>query len=212
MITFLVAIALLIIGYIFYSKFVERIFVIDDTQATPAYTKRDNMDYVPMSWWKGNLIQLLNIAGLGPIYGAISGALYGPVAFIWIVIGCIFAGAVHDYFAGMMSMRHKGAQFPALVGRYLGNHMKSFINIVSLVLMILVAAAFTAGPAQLISQLTPVSFIVALILIFAYFLLATVLPVNRIIGRIYPLLGAVLLIMAGAVAVALIFLIVRYLI
>lgn len=205
MITFLVAIALLIIGYIFYSKFVERIFVIDDTQATPAYTKRDNMDYVPMSWWKGNLIQLLNIAGLGPIYGAISGALYGPVAFIWIVIGCIFAGAVHDYFAGMMSMRHKGAQFPALVGRYLGNHMKSFINIVSLVLMILVAAAFTAGPAQLISQLTPVSFIVALILIFAYFLLATVLPVNRIIGRIYPLLGAVLLIMAGAVAVALIF-------
>lgn len=205
MITFLVAIVLLILGYLFYSKWVERIFVIDDTQATPAYTKRDNLDYVPMSWWKGNLIQLLNIAGLGPIYGAISGALYGPVAFIWIVIGCIFAGGVHDYFSGMMSMRHKGAQFPALVGRYLGNFMKSFINIVALVLMILVAAAFTAGPAQLIAQLTPISFIVALMLIFAYFLVATILPVNRIIGRIYPFLGAILLIMAGAVAVALIF-------
>ncbi|MFA9456515.1 carbon starvation protein A [Halalkalibacter sp. AB-rgal2] len=205
MVTLIGAMALLMLGYVFYSKWVERIFVINDSRETPAYTQRDNLDYVPMSWWKGNLIQLLNIAGLGPIYGAVAGALYGPVAFIWIVVGCIFAGAVHDYFSGMMSMRHGGAQFPYLVGRYLGNHVKSFINIVSLVLMILVAAAFTAGPAQLISQLTPLSFLVALMLIFSYFLLATVLPVNRIIGRIYPFLGAVLLIMAGAVAVALMF-------
>ncbi|SDH85663.1 carbon starvation CstA family protein [Alteribacillus bidgolensis] len=205
MITFLGAILLLIVGYIVYGKFVERVFLIDDKASTPAYTKRDNLDFVPMSWWKGNLIQLLNIAGLGPIYGAVAGALYGPVAFIWIVVGCIFAGAVHDYFSGMMSLRHNGAQFPSLVGRYLGKYAKAFINGVSLVLMILVAAAFTAGPAQLISQITSLSFIMSLSLIFAYFVIATILPVNRIIGRIYPLFGAILLIMAAAVAIALLF-------
>ncbi|SDI29798.1 Carbon starvation protein CstA [Alteribacillus persepolensis] len=205
MISFLGAILLLILGYMFYGKFVERVFVINDEHTTPAYAKRDNLDFVPMSWWKGNLIQLLNIAGLGPIYGAVAGALYGPAAFIWIVVGCIFAGAVHDYFSGMMSMRHQGAQFPALVGRYLGKYAKAFINGVSLVLMILVAAAFTAGPAQLIAQQTSLSFIIALILIFGYFVLAAVLPINRIIGRIYPAFGAVLLLMAAAVAVALLF-------
>lgn len=205
MITFFVAILLLIFGYIFYSKFVERVFVIDNAASTPAYTKRDNLDFVPMSWWKGNLIQLLNIAGLGPIYGAVAGALYGPVAFIWIVVGCIFAGAVHDYFSGMLSLRHNGAQFPSLVGQYLGKYAKTFINFISLILMILVAAAFTAGPAQLISQLTSLSFIMAMVVIFSYFILATILPVNRIIGRIYPLLGGILLIMAVSVAVALLF-------
>ncbi|MBP3953270.1 carbon starvation protein A [Bacillus suaedae] len=204
MITFFGALILLVLGYVCYSKFVEKVFVINDNTPTPAYTKRDNMDYVPMSWWKGNLIQLLNIAGLGPIYGAVAGALYGPVAFIWIVIGCIFAGGVHDYFSGMMSLRHNGAQFPALVGKYLGKYVRTFINALSLVLMILVAAAFTAGPAQLISQITPLSFIVALIVIFAYFVLATILPVNRIIGKIYPLFGAILLIMAISVGVALV--------
>ncbi|SDM45256.1 carbon starvation CstA family protein [Sediminibacillus halophilus] len=201
MVTFFAALILLILGYVFYGKFVERIFGINDQTPTPAYTKRDNLDFVPMSWWKGNLIQLLNIAGLGPIYGAVAGALYGPVAFIWIVIGSVFAGAVHDYFSGMMSLRHNGAQFPSLVGRYLGKPAKAFINGLSLVLMLLVAAAFTAGPAQLISQITPLSFMVALIIIFGYFFLATVLPVNRIIGKIYPLLGAILLIMAVAVAI-----------
>ncbi|SDK20814.1 carbon starvation CstA family protein [Sediminibacillus albus] len=205
MVTFFAALLLLVLGYTFYAKFVERTFVIDDDTPTPAYTKRDNLDFVPMSWWKGNLIQLLNIAGLGPIYGAVAGALYGPVAFIWIVVGSIFAGAVHDYFSGMMSLRHGGAQFPTLVGRYLGRPAKTFINGLSLILMILVAAAFTAGPAQLISQITPLSFLVALVIIFSYFLLATVLPVNRIIGRIYPLLGGILLVMAIAVAVAILF-------
>lgn len=205
MLTFFGSLLLLLCGYLFYSKFVERVFVVNDKTPTPAYEKRDNLDFVPMSWWKGNLIQLLNIAGLGPIYGAVAGALYGPVAFIWIVIGCIFAGAVHDYFSGMMSIRHKGAQFPTLVGHYLGKHMKVFINVVSLVLMILVAAAFTAGPAQLIAQLTPLSFMTALLIIFSYFLLATILPINRVIGRIYPLLGGILLIMAVAIGVSLLF-------
>ncbi|MFD1030241.1 carbon starvation CstA family protein [Metaplanococcus flavidus] len=205
MVTFFVALALLILGYVFYSKFVEKVFGVDDQTLTPAYAQKDDIDFVPMSWWKGNLIQLLNIAGLGPIYGAVAGALYGPVAFIWIVVGCIFAGAVHDYFSGMLSMRHGGAQFPTLVGRYLGKNAKVFINGLSLVLMLLVAAAFTAGPAQLIAQITPISFIVALALIFGYFIIATILPINRIIGRIYPLLGGILLFMAVAVAVALVF-------
>lgn len=205
MVTFFIALLLLVFGYIFYSKFIEKVFIVNDENPTPAYTKRDNLDFVPMSWWKGNLIQLLNIAGLGPIYGAVAGALYGPVAFIWIVVGCIFAGGVHDYFSGMLSMRHGGAQFPSLVGRYLGKYAKFFINGISLVLMLLVTAAFTAGPAQLIAQITPMSFIMALAIIFAYFLIATVLPVNRIIGKIYPVLGAILLFMAIAVAVALVF-------
>lgn len=205
MITFFGALIFLVLGYVFYSKFVERVFVINDQTPTPAYTKRDDFDFVPMPWWKGNLIQLLNIAGLGPIYGAILGALYGPVAFIWIVVGSIFAGAVHDYFSGMLSLRHNGAQYPTIVGKYLGNVVKSLIYVVSLVLMVLVAAAFTAGPAQLIAQLTPLSFMVALLLIFGYFLLATLLPVNRVIGKIYPLLGAILLFMAVAIAVALLF-------
>lgn len=204
MITFFGALLFLILGYVFYSKFVERVFSVDDNTPTPAYTKRDNLDFMPMSWWKGNLIQLLNIAGLGPIYGAVAGALYGPVAFIWIVVGCIFAGGVHDYFSGMMSLRHGGAQFPTIVGKYLGKHMKLFINGISLVLMLLVAAAFTAGPAQLIAQISPLSFMAALGIIFFYFILATILPINRIIGRIYPLLGGILLFMAISVAVALV--------
>ncbi|MGD6876355.1 carbon starvation protein A [Bacillus infantis] len=205
MATFFGALVLLVLGYVFYSKFVERVFIINDSTPTPAYTKRDNLDYVPMSWWKGNLIQLLNIAGLGPIYGAVAGALYGPVAFIWIVIGTIFAGGVHDYFSGMMSLRHQGEQYPSLVGRYLGQTVKTIISAVSLVLMVLVAAAFTAGPAQLIAQLTPLSFTVSLLIIFAYFLLATILPINRVIGKIYPLLGGILLFMALAIGISLLF-------
>lgn len=205
MFTFLSAIALLLCGYLFYAKFVERVFVINDDQPTPAYEKTDGLDYVPMPWWKGWFIQLLNIAGLGPIFGAVAGALYGPVAFIWIVAGCIFAGAVHDYFSGMLSLRHGGAQFPALVAKYLGNAVKSAVNVFSLVLMVLVAAAFTAGPAQLIAQLTPLSFMAALILVFTYFLLAAILPVNQVIGKVYPIFGVILVVMAVAIGVALLF-------
>lgn len=205
MVTFFGAIALLIAGYFIYSKVVEHIFGINDSNPTPAYTKKDGLDYVPMSWWKGSMIQLLNIAGLGPIFGAVMGALYGPVAFIWIVIGCIFAGGVHDYFSGMLSLRHKGEQFPSIVGRYLGKTVKSFINLISLILMILVAAAFTAGPAQLISSVTPLNFTAALLAIFGYYLLAAILPVNRIIGKIYPLFGGILIFMAVSVAISLLF-------
>ncbi|MBM7095453.1 MULTISPECIES: carbon starvation CstA family protein [Alteribacter] len=205
MMTFIVSILLLVFGYMVYSKVVERIFGINDRNETPAYKSRDGMDYVPMSWWKGSLIQLLNIAGLGPIFGAILGALYGPVAFIWIVVGCLFAGAVHDYFSGMLSLRHNGEQYPTIVGRYLGKYVRVFIYIISIILMILVAAAFTAGPAQLIAELTPLSFLAALGFIFAYFLIAAVLPVNKIIGKIYPVFGAILIFMAVAIAGALLF-------
>ncbi|MEK4386231.1 carbon starvation CstA family protein [Solibacillus sp. FSL W7-1464] len=204
MYTLLGSITLLIVGYIVYGKFIEKVFIVNDATPTPAYTKADNLDYMPMPAWKGWMIQLLNIAGLGPIYGAIAGALYGPVAMIWIVFGCIFAGGVHDYFAGMLSLRHGGAQFPALVQRYLGKVMRVFTDIVSVVLMVLVAAAFTAGPAAVLSSKLGITFMTALIAIFIYFLLAAILPINQIIGRIYPLFGAILIIMAGAVLVSLV--------
>ncbi|AOV07172.1 carbon starvation CstA family protein [Sporosarcina ureilytica] len=205
MVTFIASIVLLIAGYAVYSKVVEKAFNIDDSRQTPAYTVNDGMDYVPMSWWKGWLIQLLNIAGLGPIFGAVAGALYGPVAFIWIVVGAIFAGGVHDYFSGMLSLKHRGAQFPEIVGKYLGQFAKKSIIVVSLILMILVTAAFTAGPAQLLAQVTPLSFMGAIFVVFAYFFIAAILPINKIIGRIYPIFGAVIIIMAVAIAGVLIF-------
>ncbi|KGX92410.1 CstA-like carbon starvation protein [Pontibacillus halophilus JSM 076056 = DSM 19796] len=206
MITFVASICLLVVGYLVYSKVVERIFVINDENTTPAYSKQDGFDYQPMSWWRASLIQLLNIAGLGPIFGAILGAVYGPVAFLWIVFGSIFAGAVHDYFSGMLSLRHNGAQYPTLVGQYLGKYAKSIINLLSIGLMVLVAAAFTAGPAQLMAEVTPLSFIVSLVLIFTYFFIATILPVNKIIGKIYPLFGAILIFMAVSIGIGLFFL------
>lgn len=205
MATFLGSIVLLIAGYAIYSKVIEKAFKIDDSRKTPAYTVNDGMDYVPMSWWKGWLIQLLNIAGLGPIFGAVAGALYGPVAFIWIVLGSIFAGGVHDYFSGMLSLKHNGAQFPQIVGKYLGKFAQKSIVIISLVLMILVTAAFTAGPAQLITQVTSIPFLVALVIIFAYFFIAAILPINKIIGKIYPIFGAIIIFMAVAIAAALLF-------
>ncbi|WP_408006466.1 carbon starvation protein A [Pseudalkalibacillus sp. A8] len=205
MVTFLASIMFLLLGYFFYAKVVERIFGINDQNQTPAYTNNDGFDYTPMSWWKASLIQLLNIAGLGPIFGAILGALYGPVAFIWIVIGSIFAGAVHDYFSGMLSLRHNGAQFPTIVGKYLGKPVQSMINLLSIGLMVLVAAAFTAGPAQLMAEITPLSFIVSLLIIFTYFLIATLLPINKIIGRVYPIFGGILIFMALSIGVGLFF-------
>lgn len=205
MITFIASILLLIVGYIVYGKVVERIFGINDKNPTPAYTSNDGLDYMPMSWWKASLIQLLNIAGTGPIFGAIMGALYGPVAFIWIVIGCIFAGAVHDYFSGMISLRHNGAQFPAIVGKYLGEKMKFITTIVSIFLMILVSAAFIAAPAQLLADITPVGFMTWLLIIFAYIVIAAILPINEVIGRVYPIFGAILIFMAVSIAFGMLF-------
>ncbi|QST01192.1 carbon starvation protein A [Pontibacillus sp. ALD_SL1] len=205
MVTFFASIMLLLLGYFVYAKVVERIFGVNDDSQTPAYANNDGLDYMPMSWWKASLIQLLNIAGLGPIFGAIMGALYGPVAFIWIVVGSIFGGAVHDYFSGMLSIRHNGAQYPTIVGKYLGKYASSIINVLSIGLMILVAAAFTAGPAQLMAEVTPLGFMASLLVIFAYFLIAAVLPINKIIGKVYPIFGAILIFMAVSIGIGLFF-------
>lgn len=205
MLTFVASIIFLVVGYLVYGKVVERIFGADDQRETPAYSKQDGFDYMPMSWWKASLIQLLNIAGLGPIFGALLGALYGPVAFIWIVIGTIFGGAVHDYFSGMLSIKHKGAQYPSIVGKYLGKSVQSVINVISIVLMILVAAAFTAGPAQLMAEVTPLGFMACILIVFAYLLIAAVLPINKVIGKVYPIFGAILIFMAVSIGVGMFF-------
>lgn len=198
MITFFSAIIVLIIGYVIYGSFVEKIFKIDESRPTPATTMEDGVDFVPMSWGKIFLIQLLNIAGLGPIFGAIAGALWGPVAFLWIVFGTIFAGAVHDYFSGMLSLRHDGTSVAEIVGIYLGPLAKQIMRVFSIILLILVGTVFMTGPANLLASLTPDKFNANfwLVIIIIYYFLATFLPVDKVIGKIYPLFGAVLIIMA----------------
>jgi len=206
LVTFLASIAILILGYFIYGTFVERIFGADENRPTPCHTRFDGVDYVPMDKYRNSLIQLLNIAGLGPIYGAISGAQWGPIAFLWIVFGGILAGAVHDYLSGMLSLRHDGANVPELVRIYLGERTKLLVNVFTIVLLVLVGVVFVTGPAGLLAILTPgvLSKSGWVWIIFAYYFLATVLPVDKIIGRIYPLFGAILIIMAIGIGGALI--------
>lgn len=203
----LVSMAALILGYLVYGKLVEKHFGIKPDRPTPAYAMQDGVDYVPIDTPRTSLIQLLNIAGLGPIFGPIMGALWGPVAFLWIVFGSIFAGAVHDYFSGMMSLRNGGANLPTLVGRYLGKGMKAFVNVFTVVLLILVGAVFITGPAALLATLTPLwaSKTFWVIAIMVYYVIATLMPVDKIIGRLYPVFGAVLLIMAAGIGGVMIF-------
>ncbi|EJS55436.1 carbon starvation CstA family protein [Bacillus nitratireducens] len=198
MITFLVSIVVLIIGYFTYGKFIEKTFGVNYSRKTPAYVNQDGIDYVPMDRRKNSMIQLLNIAGTGPIFGPILGALYGPVAFVWIVIGAIFAGAVHDYLTGMISIRNKGAHIPELAGKFLGNAMRHIVNIFSLLLLVLVGTVFITTPASLLDIVLQgkVSITIILSVIFIYYILSTILPIDKIIGKIYPVLGALLLISA----------------
>ncbi len=231
MLWFFFCVLMLILGYFIYGKVVEKIFAINPKRQTPAYELTDGVDYMPMSKTKIWLIQLLNIAGTGPIFGPILGALYGPVAMLWIVLGCIFAGAVHDYFCGMLSIRHGGATMPYLAGKFLGRPVKVFINLLALILLLLVGVVFVASPAQLMGTITMDIFGVSqgalqlgdaevlhhsveaggiqvwgmdkatvvsvwTLAIFAYYILATLLPIDKIIGRIYPLFGALLLFMS----------------
>ncbi|XTR38751.1 carbon starvation CstA family protein [Paraclostridium tenue] len=205
MVSFLGSIALLIIGYYTYGKFVEKTFGINDEIQTPAITMEDGVDYVPMKWRKIFLIQFLNIAGLGPIFGAIQGALFGPAAFLWIVFGCIFAGGVHDFLSGYLSMKNKGDSASELVGRYLGNSTKTVMRVFTVVLLVLVGTVFMTGPAALLTTLTSLDAKVWVAIIVIYYIAATVLPVDTVIGKIYPLFGAALLIMAVGVAGGLIF-------
>lgn len=201
MFTFLIAIVVLIVGYVVYGAFIEKIFKPDD-RITPANALNDGVDYVPMKEkWKIFLIQLLNIAGLGPIYGAILGALWGPTVYLWIVFGTIFAGAVHDYLTGMISMRHNGESISELVGHYLGGGMKWVMRIFSIVLLTLIGTVFSSGPAALLGRLTPDVLTpgVWLYIILAYYFIATIFPFDKIIGRVYPFFGFVLLFMAVAI-------------
>ncbi|WP_332629443.1 carbon starvation CstA family protein [Halalkalibacter flavus] len=207
MITFLVSIALLIIAYFTYGKFIEKMFGVKESRPTPAYSMKDGVDYIPMGTNRNSLIQLLNIAGVGPIFGPIMGALYGPVAFIWIVVGCIFAGAVHDYLTGMISIRNKGAHLPQLAGKFLGKSMKHIVNAIAVLLLLLVGTVFVTAPAGLLFNLMDglVTLGIITAVIFAYYILATMLPVDKIIGKVYPILGALLVISAIGIGGMLIF-------
>lgn len=206
MISFFISIAVLIIGYWLYGKLSERIFGVEKNRETPAIANPDGVDYVPMATWRVFLIQFLNIAGLGPIFGAIMGVMFGSASFIWIVFGTIFAGGVHDYFSGMMSIRSNGASLPELVGGQLGNPVKQFMRGFSLVLMILVGAVFVSGPASLLANLTPGFINVTwwVVIVFAYYVLATLLPIDKLIGKIYPVFGFALLFMAVGIFVAMV--------
>lgn len=198
MASFLIAIAVLIGGYFIYGVIVERIFGIDAKRSTPAYTHADGVDYVPMPTWKVFLIQFLNIAGLGPIFGAIMGIMFGPAAFLWIVFGTLFAGGVHDFVSAMISLRSGGASLPEIVGAQLGHTIMNVMRAFSLLLLVLVAAVFVLTPADLLSTLTPDSLdrLFWIVVIFGYYILATLLPVDKVIGRFYPLFGGALLFMA----------------
>jgi carbon starvation protein CstA len=205
MITFFISILVLLLGYFFYSGYIERIEGINPDRQTPAYILSDGVDYVPMPWWRVFLIQFLNIAGLGPIFGAVAGAMWGPVAFLWIVLGSVFAGAVHDYFSGMLSIRHNGLSITEIVGIYLGKGTKQFMRVFTVILMVIVGAVFIMGPAKILSGLTPNSFSMTfwVWVVFVYYVLATMLPIDKIIGKIYPVFGFALFFMAFGLITAL---------
>ncbi|MBC7124278.1 MAG: carbon starvation protein A [Bacteroidales bacterium] len=204
MYSFILAIFGLVLGYFLYGRFVERVFGANSQSQTPAYTMQDGVDYIPMPWWRAFLIQFLNIAGLGPIVGALLGAAYGPIAFVWIVVGNILGGAVHDYFSGMISIRMGGMSIPEIIGKYLGLSVKQFMRGFTLILMILVGAAFISGPAALMASLTPdyLTKNVWVFIILTYYILATLLPIDKIIGRFYPIFGLALIIMAVGISIA----------
>ncbi|MDR2573871.1 MAG: carbon starvation protein A [Desulfovibrio sp.] len=199
---FLFALALLIGGYVVYSRVAEKLFGPDHNRATPAETMADGVDYIKLPTWKIFMIQLLNIAGVGPVFGPILGALYGPSALLWIVFGAILAGGIHDYFSGMLSVRYHGKSLPDVIGFTLGNVFKQIMRVFSVVLLVLVGVVFVSAPAGLLAKLTPewMNFNFWMIVIFMYYFLATVLPIDVIIARLYPLFGAVLIVMAVGVS------------
>ena len=207
MVTFSIALVLLIIGYLTYGKFIDTLLEPDSTRKTPAVTMTDGVDYVPLPTWKIFMIQFLNIAGLGPIYGAIMGSQFGTASYLWIVFGTIFAGAVHDFFSGSLSLRNGGESLPELTARYLGVTTKKATSIFTVLLMVLIGAVFVSGPAQILDKMTPAYFneMFWLIVIFGYYILATMLPVDKIIGGVYPVFALALLFMAIGLGIMLYF-------
>ena len=207
MITFVIALLLLVFGYLLYGRLIEKMVEVDPNRPTPAITMADGVDYVPMKPWRIFLIQFLNIAGVGPIVGAIMGAQFGTASFLWIVFGCIFGGAVHDFVSGYVSLRNKGCSLPEIHGRFLGNGAKQFMRYFTVILMILVGAVFVKTPSQLLfTNFTPDWQIwIWPVIIFVYYMLATMLPIDKLIGRIYPIFGILLLLMAVFVMCAFFF-------
>ena len=207
MLSFLLCIVALILGYALYGAFVDRVFCPDPNRVTPAISKTDGVDFIPLPTWKVFMIQFLNIAGTGPIFGAIMGAKFGPSAYLWIVLGCIFAGAVHDYMVGMLSIRHGGAGLPELVGSYLGNGTKKAMLVFSVLLLLLVGTVFVYSPALILGDMagdgTRAAIMLWVGIIFIYYIVATLLPIDKIIGRIYPVFAIALLFMAAALMVCL---------
>ena len=206
MISLIISFAVLLIGFLVYGRVTEKIFAPDDRK-TPAKEINDGVDCVPMSTWKAFLVQLLNIAGTGPIFGALMGAVFGPVVFLWIVFGSILGGAVHDYMSGMISSRHSGASIAELSGTYLGKVVKWIMRVFSVVLLVLCGTVFVTSPAGLLNQLTPewMNGTFWAIIILIYYLLATLLPIDKLIGKLYPIFGVLLIIMAAAVIGGIIF-------
>lgn len=217
MFSFLISLVALIVGYIFYGKFIDYVFRPSATP-TPAMTKADGVDYVPMPTWKVFMIQFLNIAGTGPIFGAIMGAKFGPSSFLWIVFGSIFAGAVHDYFCGMLSIRHGGATMPDIIGHYFGKTIRGFMLGFSMILLLLVGTVFVYSPALILGDMAPfgaklaqwipmdpknIAILLWVLIVFAYYIIATLLPVDKLIGKIYPVFAFALLFMAAGLCVCL---------
>ena len=207
MFSFLISVAALFLGYLLYGGFVNRVFGPDPKRETPAVSKADGVDYIVLPTWKVFMIQFLNIAGTGPIFGAIMGAKFGPSAYLWIVFGCIFAGAVHDYMSGMLSLRHDGAGYPELVGKYLGQGTKKVMLVFSILLLLMVGAVFVYSPAVILGDMVGDggrgAMMLWVVVIFAYYVVATLLPIDKIIGRIYPVFAFALLFMAVALMVCL---------
>lgn len=204
MITFLVCLALLVTAYFTYGRYLERQAGIDETAPTPCRRLYDGVDYVPLPRWRVFLIQLLNIAGTGPIFGAVLGACFGPVAFVWITLGGIFLGAMHDFLSGVMLVRNDALSIPEVVGRYLGGGMRQFMRIFSVLLLVLVGAVFLLSPAQLLANIVPAVPVSAWVwIILGYYVVATMLPIDKLIGRVYPVFGVALVVMAAGLLGAL---------
>ena len=198
MITFIICLAVLVAAYFLYGGALSRIAKLDKSADVPSKSMYDGVDYMPLPRWRIFLIQLLNIAGTGPIFGAILGACYGPVAFLWITLGGIFMGAMHDFFAGVISLRHGGKSLPETIGIYLGGGMRKFSLVVIPILMVLVGGVFIVTPSEILASMTNIPYLAWVAIIIVYYFVATIMPVDKIIGKIYPLFGAALIIMALA--------------
>lgn len=207
MISFIISLLALVLGYTFYGTFVNKVFGPDPARLTPAISRADGVDFIPMPTWKVFMIQFLNIAGTGPIFGAIMGAKFGPAAYLWIVFGCIFAGAVHDFLSGMVSMRNDGIGLPEIIGKYLGANARKVMLAFSVLLLVMVGAVFVYSPAVILKDVAGNGSTSAMMIwvgiIFIYYIIATMLPIDKIIGKLYPLFAAALIFMAVALMIGL---------